>query len=297
MASPSFKHSTPGSLMLMGEYAVLRGYPAIVAAINRYIHVTLTPRDDDRIEIYSALGDVRTTLQKLTITPPLEYVLATLLHYPIKQGCTIQIEAEFSNQQGLGSSAAVTVALIMALNQWHSQYNLLASYKKALFIVRQVQDQASGADVAASLWGGTMAYQQNPLSIEYFNHVPEMTVIFSGSKTTTTDALSKIKWQNHPLIPQLGKLSERAIVALRQNHLTLFADLMQRAQQVMVELELSTPHIDAMVKQLTRQGIQGVKMSGAGLGDCVIALGPIKPLDAYPILPIQLLTATPSSEL
>ena len=51
------KASAPGSLMLMGEHAVLHGKKALVCAIDQRISVSLTPREDARISIVSALGE------------------------------------------------------------------------------------------------------------------------------------------------------------------------------------------------------------------------------------------------
>ena len=48
-----FKASAPGSLMLLGEHAVLHGKPALVGALDKRITVTLTPMRHDRIEIIS----------------------------------------------------------------------------------------------------------------------------------------------------------------------------------------------------------------------------------------------------
>ena len=52
-----FEASAPGSLMLMGEYAVLKGAAALCAAIDKRIYVKLTPRNDQKIMIHSALGE------------------------------------------------------------------------------------------------------------------------------------------------------------------------------------------------------------------------------------------------
>lgn len=57
----SYKASAPGSLMLLGEYAVMHDYPALVCAIDKRITVTLVPSDDEVIEIDSALGSHHTT--------------------------------------------------------------------------------------------------------------------------------------------------------------------------------------------------------------------------------------------
>jgi mevalonate kinase len=109
--------SAPGSLMLMGEHAVLHGRRALCAAINRRVCVRLRRRADRRICIRSALGQLDTTLDQLAIQPPFTFVLATLHRFRrhLPHGLDITIEAEFSHELGFGSSAAVTVALVGTL--------------------------------------------------------------------------------------------------------------------------------------------------------------------------------------
>src|SRR3989344_638447 len=44
--------SAPGKLMIAGEWAVIEGYPCIVAAVNRRVHCTIEEKDpDEAIEI------------------------------------------------------------------------------------------------------------------------------------------------------------------------------------------------------------------------------------------------------
>ncbi len=116
-----FKASAPGSLMLLGEYAVLHGQQAWVCALHKRITVTLTPRNDDRIEIYSDNhGQYSTDTQHLTIEKPFEFVLAALKQHQavLRRGCDIHIESTFSDTIGFGSSAAVTTATLAALFNW-----------------------------------------------------------------------------------------------------------------------------------------------------------------------------------
>jgi mevalonate kinase len=146
-----FKSSAPGSLMLLGEYAVLHRKQALVCAINKRITVTLAPRSDTQIEIISpTLGHLVTRISHLTVNPPFQFVLAVLKKYQkrLKTGCDITIESEFSDTVGLASSAAVTVALLSALTTWLkvslSPQELI---REARDIVQSVQRLGSGADV------------------------------------------------------------------------------------------------------------------------------------------------------
>jgi mevalonate kinase len=60
--------------------------------------------------------------------------------------------------------------------------------------------------------------------------------------------------------------------------------LMDVAQGLMVALRVSTPRLDAIVQDLRAQpGVLGAKISGAGLGDCAIALGEVADRALAPI--------------
>jgi mevalonate kinase len=99
--------SAPGSLMLMGEHAVLRGQPAIVCAINKRMKIKLTPRADSTIALHSALGEHETTLDELAPSDGFRFVLGAF------RACRADFEAggsklghqvpEMCKPEGLGT--------------------------------------------------------------------------------------------------------------------------------------------------------------------------------------------------
>ncbi len=108
-------------MMLLGDYAVLYGKHAVVCAVDKRIHVTLTPRADTTIQIQSSLhGHHSTDLAQLTIEKPFLLFYGVLKNYQarLKRGCDIEISSDFSDKIGLGSSAAVTAATMAALVTW-----------------------------------------------------------------------------------------------------------------------------------------------------------------------------------
>lgn len=107
-----YRAKAPGSLMLLGEYAVLHGKTAIVAAIDKFILVSLTPRNDNTIHIYSSLGELTADRRQLQSLPPFEFVLTALASKKLPTGCDVMIESDLPSAIGLGSSAAVTIALL-----------------------------------------------------------------------------------------------------------------------------------------------------------------------------------------
>ena len=305
-ASLSFSGKAPGSLILMGEYAVLQGHPALVASIQSYIHVTLTPRDDDLIHINSSLGEFQQSLKNLNNLNNLDsqkfsYVLTAIAlckknYNQTITGFNLKIDSEFAANLGLGSSAAVTVAVLQALFTWlNPNYQKRDLFNSALDVVRQVQKRGSGADVAASVYGGILQYTAEPFQIAEIPHWPPTTVLYSGHKTTTTDALAQLE-QRKPeqrqaateLTEKLGQLSRLAIELAWQQEWLLLGKHMTEAQQLLVELNVSTPAIDALIHELmSLPYIYGAKLSGAGLGDCVIGIG-TKVAEHLPHLGIQL---------
>ena len=279
-----FRASAPGSLMLLGEYAVLHGKHALVCAVNKRMTVTLTPRNDQVITIDSALGRVETVVSKIKITPPFKFVFAALkyFHKQLKFGCDIRIESEFSDQVGFASSAAVTVATLSALSAWlNVTMSSVELAQTARAIVRKVQGLGSGADVAACVFGGVVTYRARPFTIQKEVSSFPITVMYSGSKTPTVEAVTRV--QNYfcsrpKLFKQICQgIDECAIEgarAMQQKNVSTLAEIMNIQQGLMSALGVSTPLLNNMIDELREQpAILGAKISGSGLGDCVVALG------------------------
>lgn len=283
MAQPYFSASAPGSLILMGEYAVLAGYPCLVLAINQTITVTITPNSSTELRVESSVGNYTSDINHITIEPPLEYVLTALTHYsPLPSGAHISIQSEIKPTLGLGSSAAVTIALLQALSTWtKKKISPEELFKAGLAVIHQVQGKGSGADLAASIYGGALSFKASPFIIKQLTPRPAITVVYSGHKTTTTQALhnlsDKMQTETHYLnevFASLGTLATQSIDAFNQQDWTTLGSLMNSAQKTLKAFGVSTDKIDEITQTLTANpSIYGAKLSGSGLGDCVIALG------------------------
>lgn len=282
----SYKASAPGSLMLLGEYAVLHDYPALVCAIDKRITVTLVPGDDEVIEIVSVLGSHNTTIKSIEVFSPFTFVLATLKLFQkhFRVGCKISIESEFSHQVGFASSAAVTVATLAALTDWLSlDYSFLECILLARSVVQSVQGMGSGADVAACTLGGLVAYRMQPLSVERIADVFPLTVIYSGSKTSTAQAVQQVtqrfvKYQHlyKKILQAIGECAAEGIVAAQKKDYSALGKMMQVQQGFMHALGVNTPLLHDITEEMNAiPTVLGAKISGSGLGDCVIGLGDV----------------------
>jgi mevalonate kinase len=281
-----FKASAPGSMMLMGEYAVLHDKPALVCAIDKRVEVTLTPRTDDLIRIESdRLGLYQVFLKDLAVEKPFKFISAAIKHYhaKINTGFDLKITSQFSHQVGLGSSAAVTVATLAVLIQWLKlRMGPTDLIRIARTVVREVQGGVgSGADVAASVMGGVVLFQAQPLSVEKIAMSLPLIAYYAGFKTPTPEAIARVKTRfesNQALFRHLCQAIAECVVtataALKNQNFRLLGELMSLHQGLHHALGVNLPVLANITDALCAEPhVFGAKISGSGLGDCVIGLG------------------------
>lgn len=283
------KVSAPGSLMLLGEHAILQSnHVALVCAIDQRMTVTLVSRDDTRIILNSALGHLTLDLSELGVNKPpviFEFVLTALASVKshFQSGCEITIESEFSATIGFASSAAVTVAILAAVLTWRDlSFSNIELIERARTCVRTVQQGfGSGADVAACVMGGMIAYRAESLWVEKLAAIYPISVIYSGNKTPTVDVIKIIqkKFSTHAILldqlyQAIHQCAIEGIAAAREFNWKVLGDVMNIQQGLMDALGVNTPVLNHIVEIMRQDAnILGAKISGSGLGDCVVGLG------------------------
>lgn len=286
--------------MLFGEHAVLHGHLCLCAAVNLRLQVTLLPRRDSSVRVRSALGERSTGLDELDCAPPFQFVMQTLktCRDRLPAGLDLTIESEFGDTLGLGSSAAVTVALLAAIDAWIGVEPAAADLQeRGRTIIRAVQGIGSGADVAASVLGGVVAYRAEPRELTRIAETMPLAVAYSGAKEKTAVVVARVerlRQQNPTGVAQvfdaMETVTREAVEAIRQEAWARVGELMNRGQGLMEALGVSTAHLDEMLGELrAAPGILGAKISGSGLGDCIVGVGRLGASDApFPLLPVAI---------
>lgn len=280
--------------MLLGEHAVLAGELALVAALDKRLKVCLTPRADRTLSIESSLGVFSAAFDELEPCKPFQFVIAAVMRFlsQLPSGLDLKIEADFTSDLGLGSSAAVTAATVACLMVYAGLSSPESIQKAqvldlAVKLIRQVQGRGSGADVAASVYGGVVAYKVDGL-VEPLNLAPAIALYYSGSKTPTAEVLAWVAEQFADrqseltaIYQEIGECAEHGKQALLLDDIERFGQCFNQQQLLMEKLGVNTPRLESLIQKLRQHsGVKGVKISGSGLGDCVIAVA--KQEDALP---------------
>ncbi|ODN43638.1 mevalonate kinase family protein [Piscirickettsia litoralis] len=283
------KASAPGSSILLGEHAVLAGKPALVCALDKRISVSLETRDDQQIIINSELGHYQSTLDQLENQSEFRFVLAAVqqIKNSLKFGFNLDIQADFKATVGFGSSAAVTVATLGVLLRYSEQelkLELLFKLARNAILLAQ-NNRGSGADVAASVYGGIVHYQTKPLILSPIKtNYPYIHLIYSGNKTATPNVLAQVakNFEDKPdelnhIYQAIGQCSEQGLNSLISQqgwpNLIELATAMTSQQKLMSKLGVNTEKLQHIIDHLNNDpNILAAKISGSGLGDCIIAL-------------------------
>ena len=169
----------PGKLFIAGEYAVVEpGQPAVLIAVDRCITVRLTESEGAGRIHSSEYGQAPVIWRReddgehiIVDERPFDYVLSaisTVEELRSGRGASpryfdLEISSELNDADGrkfgLGSSAAVTVATIAALDEFYGLgLTLTERFKLAVLATIAISTKASGGDLAASTFGGWIRY-------------------------------------------------------------------------------------------------------------------------------------------
>lgn len=286
--SETWTSRAPGSLMLFGEHAVLHGKPAIACAIDHWLTIEWQARDDQHLHIVTDFIEHSTDWQTLTPEPKLSFVMTVLRLFrqqtpqACQRGLNIRIRSDINSTQGLGSSSAVVAAMVTGLSVLSdSLASITARFQLGLTSIRAVQGTGSGTDLAVALSGGIIQFDPNQGQIQRLADQLPIVSVYCGYKTPTAQVIRQVQtlWpEHHPLfvhwLTWIAQITDEASLAIQQGDLAEIGRYMNMAHGLMHGLGVSDATLDAIAHRLRAcEGIYGAKISGSGLGDCVIALG------------------------
>lgn len=286
----------PGKLVVLGEYAVLNGAPAMVLAVNRYCHTELGPSEDAHCHLLSRIGEDHTA----SFFPEMgsgfglvDEVIKSLPGATPWRG-TLDSRELFAGdiKLGLGSSSAALTSWAGAWRIFSGQNSLEANSETLKTLVglhRAIQGgTGSGVDVAASLLGGVVRYQLLELSepsasVARLPNSVGFVGVFTRSAAATTDYLACYDaWREAaPVeavkqIDALTEIAQRGIDAATRDDVDEFLAAIIDYGRCLEQLgeRIGVDIVTREHRKVTRQAEQlniAYKVSGAGGGDLGLA--------------------------
>ncbi len=307
--------TAPGKMILLGEYAVLDDAPALVCAVEKMAIVSMDALKGQEFRFSApSLGllnvpFVVTPKGHVRFDPAQESVLATRLHLfarmfefayqrlqpEERHGWSVRIVTDdfysrtFHTKLGFGSSAAMCVALITAMDRaFRTGWEDEALFRLALEAHHYAQGKVgSGIDVAASFFGGYLVYrrvyQDDPPGKlpEKLAACPGLyfTPVFTGKSASTADmvqGVGRLK-ESHPLeyqklMERLKELSTQGSLHFKEGNAAAFLQDVKEFYTALQELgeRSGVPIISQLhrrLAELAQEAGVAYKPSGAGGGD------------------------------
>lgn len=217
--------SAPGKLVLAGEYAVLDGAPAIVSSVAPRAMVAIAESDALLVTAKGFLDESRSFelsegqpdwdggASPLPLFDAVWKSLAPTIADPVSITLDTTAFVDNGDKLGLGSSAALAVALTGALVEWQgtdgSDIETLASRAHRDF----QGGKGSGLDIATSIAGGMIVFTLEDRTVESLPWPEglEAAVLWSGVSASTASRLEKL-YQSEPH-PSREALADAAFVA------------------------------------------------------------------------------------
>jgi mevalonate kinase len=266
-----------GKVILLGEHAVVHGEPAIVAGLPAGVTVRVTPRPGPGTEI-AATGGLD--------DPRLARAVAearALAGIEAERGLAVEIAGDLPVAVGLGSSAALCVALVRALEAASGR---VASDDDVARNAHRLEGifhgTPSGVDGTAATYGGLLWFEAGPPPRHHVLRPArafDVVVVLSGSRHETGRTVAGLRERAaasprvyRPVLGAIGALVRAAREAIEGGELELLGELMTMNHGLLRACGVSTAELDAIVEDALAEGARGAKLTGAGGGGAVIAL-------------------------
>lgn len=285
---PAISASAPAKIILFGEHAVVYGHPAIAVPVTQVkAKAIITPA------IGSPQGTINIDAPAINLEGPLKNLpfdnaIAKAIDLTLKKtqvayppAFNIKITSTIPVAAGLGSGAAVTVAIIQAVSGFVGQPLPNKTISNLAFEIEKIHHGTpSGIDNTVVTYAAPV-YFIKAQPIEIFEVDTPFTIVIgdTGIPSSTAVAVADVRksWRADPnkyynLFDKCGKIAKKARQAIQKGDIENLGPLMDQNDKLLVEMGVSSDELGNLVIAARESGALGAKLSGGGQGGNIIAL-------------------------
>jgi mevalonate kinase len=285
---PATTTTAPGKIILFGEHAVVYGRPALavpVSQVQARVVIAPNPRGaPGRVALVAPDVGLKADLTELSADQPLKQAVDQVClalgvtHLP---ACTIRVTSSIPIAAGMGSGAAVSVALIRGLAAFlgHPLPDLRVA-ELAYEVEKLYHGTPSGIDNTVIAFGMPVFFVRGqPVQRLALPEPFTLVIGDTGIASPTAIAVGDVRraWQSDPthyeaLFDIAGRISLAARQAIQAGRPQELGPLMDENHACLYEMGVSCPELDRLVGAARAAGALGAKLSGGGRGGNMIAL-------------------------
>ncbi len=291
---PAFTSTAPGKIILFGEHAVVYGYPALAVPVTKVrVRATVSARAIVSGDMGEESAGVHVIAPGIGLDSPwsalkpggavraaVGSVFATLgMSQP--PPCTIKVTSTIPIASGLGSGAAVSVAIIRALAGFLGHPLPNEQVSALAYEVEKIHHGTpSGIDNTVVTYAKPVFFVKDQ-PIATFTIPQPFTIIIgdTGISSPTKETVGDVRqaWQANPeryqrIFAAVGSIAKSARQAIESGHPKRLGPLMDENHYFLQEMGVSSPELDRLVNAAREAGALGAKLSGGGRGGNMIAL-------------------------
>jgi mevalonate kinase len=283
--------SAPGKCILFGEHAVVYGYPAIAMAISLKSTCIVEELNDSKIEIklenFNQTYEYKDLDELFNKFPPhIEQIryMFKIIHERFKirvNKIRLTISSTLFPRSGLGSSASIAVALVMAFDAYYALELKKKEISKIAFELEKIiHGTPSGIDNTVCTFGNVIFFQEKNFRYIDIPNSFKILITYTNLDHNTKLAIEQLRELKNEepffcdfIFDKIGFYTKLAELELIDGNLNEIGNLMNINQKLLAALNLSNNAISRIIEIANENGAYGSKLTGAGLGGCVISIG------------------------